>query len=179
MNRSGTSSTLIRRRAHFGILMLAATEEPLERADGEPCAGLHLHVLGELGQGDVPPILDRRQNQGRMRLDPVRAAVAALRPRRGRACAPPARHPADRRALADLLALLPPAAGRSRLDRPDLPPTNILGIGSCQACWPPPPAHRLTHEPAVRGIPSESVRSGNAIGRGLITRQARCGLQRA
>ncbi len=118
-----------------------ATEEAPHGSDAEAGAGAHVDQPDQLGERDVGLLFDGAGDQLGMGFDPVRTAIAALGSRRRRAGAPPPRHPADRRALADVIALCRLPAGRPRLDRGDHSPPEIFGIRSCPQCWLPPSQH--------------------------------------
>ncbi len=103
-----------------------------------------------------------------MRLNPLRTAVAALRPRLNRAGRPDPLLPTDRTRRADAEPLGCLAARHTLGSSIDDPAAKISGKGFGHACWPPSPACSLNQTRRTLGIPNDSISPESALGSGLI-----------
>jgi hypothetical protein len=99
-----------------------------------------------------------------MRLNPLRTAVAALRPRLDRTGRPHPLLPADRTRRADAEPLGCLAARHTLGSGIDDPVAKIGGKGFGHACWPPSPACSLNQTRRALGIPNDSINPESALG---------------
>ena len=130
----------------------------------------------DLSQRDVRCRVDQRQDFRAMALEPMRALVAATRPRLNAARAAPLLQPLDRRRWGDGEADCHCPARQPGLDRRHDAATQIFGTRESHRGWPPSPAPILNHKPRLMGIPNDSIGLENALGG--VTELCRCGLWR-
>jgi hypothetical protein len=151
-------------RRDVGALLLAgvrgffnghgvAVEEPPDRARREAFAVLAAEQFGQFDQRHIDLRVDGGQDGVAIRLDAMRALVAALRFGALGARRAPGPNPADRARGGHAEPLGRRAARQATIDSRDQPGPEIFGQRSCHACWPPRPAGMVNQSSPASGKP--------------------------
>ena len=146
-------------------------EEAPHGALRHPQPVLALQMSGDLRQRHIRGLLDQRQNLLAVRLDPMRAVVAALRSRLISARPVPRLDPLDRCRDADPKPLRCRPSRHPTIHRHHHPATQVIRKRLRHARWSPSPACTLNQISNPLGIPLRLHQFGNCSSMDLVNRQ--------
>ena len=142
-----------------------ALEEPANDAPLRPIARRRVEPLRHFVKRQVWRLLDPGHDQLAVRVDPVRARVAAALVRLEIAALPVARHPSDRRRDANPKTCRGRPTGPACINRIYDATAKIDREGFGHAGWPPSPALMMNHKITPNGIPNDSIAAQSALGK--------------
>ena len=140
-----------------------ALEEPANDAPLRPIARRRVEPLRHFVKRQVWRLLDPGHDQLAVRVDPVRARVAAALVRLEIAALPVARHPSDRRRDANPKTCRGRPTGPACINRIYDATAKIDREGFGHAGWPPSPALMMNHKITPNGIPNDSIAAQSAL----------------
>ena len=144
-----------------------ALEEPANDAPLRPIARRRVEPLRHFVKRQVWRLLDPGHDQLAVRVDPVRARVAAALVRLEIAALPVARHPSDRRRDANPKTCRGRPTGPACINRIYDATAKIDREGFGHAGWPPSPALMMNHKITPNGIPNDSIAAQSALAQQL------------